>query len=85
MICHCEICREAFNTKFKRKYCDKCRQMMAETSSHVRGEEERIKYAYEKYMTKSREKRTGMSISEVVKAAEKEGLTYGKYVAKYGV
>lgn len=59
--------------------------MMAETSSHIRSEEERIKHAYEKYMTKSREKRAGMSISEIVNAARKEGLTYGQYVAKYGV
>ena len=51
MICHCEICGEPFTTEHKRKYCEECRKMMAETSSHIR----------------------------------KEGLTYGQYVAKYGV
>lgn len=85
MICHCEICGEPFTTEHKRKYCEECRKMMAEISSHIRSEEERTKYAYEKYMAKSREKRAGMSISEIVNAAREEGLTYGQYVAKYGV
>ena len=33
----------------------------------------------------ARRDRPSMTIEEVVKEAEKEGLTYGKYVAKYGL
>lgn len=71
--------------KHKRKYCDACRKVVNETKTHVHGEEERIKYAYEKRRQESKAKRTGMSIDEIVKEAKKEGLTYGQYVAKYRV
>ena len=71
MICH--------------QYCDACRKVVNETKTHIHGEEERIKYAYEKHRQESRAKQTGMSIDEIVKEAEKEGLTYGQYVAKYRV
>ena len=67
------------------KYCDACRKVVNETKTHVHGEEERIKYAYEKRRQESKAKQTGMSIDEIVKEAKKEGLTYGQYVAKYRV
>lgn len=60
-------------------------KVVNETKTHVHGEEERIKYAYEKRRQESKAKQTGMSIDEIVKEAKKEGLTYGQYVAKYRV
>jgi predicted nucleic acid-binding Zn ribbon protein len=48
MICHCVFCGVAFSTKHKRKYCDACRKVVNKTKTHIHGEEERIKYAYEK-------------------------------------
>jgi hypothetical protein len=38
-----------------------------------------------KHRQESRAKQSGMSIDEIIKEAEKEGLTYGRYVAKYRV
>lgn len=85
MICRCEICCEPFTTEHKRKYCEECREMIRETSAYSRRSNDMAKYVYKKEIEKSRAKMKGMTISEVVKAANEEGLTYGKYVAKHGL
>lgn len=85
MICHCVFCGVAFSTKHKRKYCDECRRKKYETTYRIKGEEEAIKYAYQKRVEQMRAKRNGPSIEEVVREANKEGLSYGQYVAKHGL
>lgn len=56
-----------------------------ETAYRIRGEEEAVKYAYQKRVEQMRAKRNGPSIEEVVREANKEGLSYGEYVAKHGL
>lgn len=77
MIVHCKICGKPVEVKSPNvKYCDECRR---------KGEEEAIKYAYQKRVEQMRAKRNGPSIEEVVREANKEGLSYGQYVAKHGL
>lgn len=56
-----------------------------ETTYCIRGEEKAVKYAYQKRVEQMRAKRNGPSIEEVVREANKEGLSYGQYVAKHGL
>ena len=67
------------------KYCGKCRRKKYETTYRIKGEEEAIKYAYQKRVEQMRAKRNGPPIEEVVREANKEGLSYGQYVAKHGL
>lgn len=84
MIIVCKICGKPFEARHSNtKYCEKCRKKKAEMASHVRSAEEQAKYAYQKTIEQMRAKRNGPSISEIVKAAKEEGVTYGEYVKKH--
>lgn len=79
MIVHCKICGKPVEVKSPNvKYCDECRRKKYETTY-------RIKYAYQKRVEQMRAKRNGPSIEEVVREANKEGLSYGQYVARHGL
>lgn len=81
MIVHCKICGKPVEVKSPNvKYCDECRRKKYETTYRIKGEEEAIKYAYQKRVEQMRAKRNGPSIEEVVREANKEGLSYGQYV-----
>lgn len=84
MIVHCKICGKPVEVKSPNvKYCDECRRKKYETTYRIKDEEEAIKYAYQKRVEQMRAKRNGPSIEEVVREANKEGLSYGQYVAKH--
>ena len=79
MIVHCKICGKPVEVKSPNvKYCDECRRKKYETTYRIKGEEEAIKYAYQKRIEQMRAKRNGPSIEEVVREANKEGLSYGQ-------
>lgn len=49
MIVHCKICGKPVEVKSPNvKYCDECRRKKYETTYRIKGEEEAIKYAYQK-------------------------------------
>lgn len=83
----CKWCGNEFEGRNQQRYCSKsCKDKMNEFSG--------IKYQHKELVEKSqyvqkakrgRPKYKGPSILEIDAAARKEGLTYGQYVAKYGI
>lgn len=64
MIIYCKICGKPVEVKSPNvKYCDECRKKKYETAYRIRGEEEAVKYAYQKRVEQMRAKRNGPSIS----------------------
>jgi len=72
-------------------YCDQCRaELHLENWDRVREERKRIKSenqerARQEKELREKKKRNIISIAEIDKLAKAEGLSYGKYVSKYGV
>lgn len=58
-----------------RQYCDDCRRIRARDVS-------RRYYARRRSRA---DRRKGMTIKQIVREADTEGLSYGQYVAKYGL
>lgn len=86
MILVCKVCGEPFEARYSNtKYCEECRKKKVEVASRIKSADERARYAYQKTIEQMRANRNGPSISEVVKAAKEEGITYGEYVKKYGL
>ena len=78
MIKKCPVCGRTFtSTAHARKYCDiEC----ARDASYIRSAE-RVR----KYRMRARHATKGDSLAKINTLAREEGLTYGKYVAKYGI
>lgn len=85
----CVICgRPIPDAKGRRIYCEVCRK---EIEKRNRRNHRMLNQNDKNYkdvvaeLKNKQETKSYMSISQVAKAAKKEGLTYGQYVAKYGV
>ena len=80
--CNCAYCGSPFIQKnCKQKFCSvSCR----DENKKKRFKENPEKYSYYKKRKSSR-KTKGNAIGEINKKALEEGLTYGQYVAKYGL
>lgn len=71
---YCKVC--GVPAAVNHEYCDHCRRM-------VRIE---ARQAYErKRREQERSKKLVLTFSDVVKLADAEGLSYGKYCLKYGI
>ena len=86
----CYVCGKLIlNAYGSRKYCDDCRKKIRRQydSKHHDSSKDEYDAVISNLKTKkeARRDRPSMTIEEVVKETEKEGLTYGKYVAKYGL
>lgn len=85
----CIICSTPIpDAKGRRIYCDACRKEIANRNRRNHRMLNQNEKNYKDVVAEMKsEKETGshMSISKVVKAAKEEGISYGKYVAKYGV
>lgn len=72
-------CEQAKLRYLRRKQKDAARQM---NGVHTQSSEPAA--AWKSLNDKFDKKCTGPSVSEIARAAAKAGMTYGKYVAKYG-
>lgn len=73
----CTICgKKMVGVGAQRKYCDNCQR-----TQHRKHEAERRREAQRK---KARERLQKMTLTEVVRAADAEGMSYGKWVQKHG-
>ena len=75
----CSICGKVFTAcSTRHKYCgDDCRKVATKT-----WERERCRREKE---ARERKKKNARTIGEISAAAKKAGMTYGEYVAKFGV
>lgn len=58
-----------YGPKCGKLYCDKCRKIVN----------------HEKYIKRKNKKKHKLTFSEIVKMADAEGLSYGKYCLKYEI
>lgn len=72
----CEMCGKVFVAHPNARFCLDCK--------HERERENKKNWKYKK-KSKMPEKPDGISAGEICVLAKKEGMTYGQYVAKYGV
>ena len=80
---NCQVCGKLIpNAYTSRKYCDDCRKKIRRRYDGKYHKDHRR--AYEVVINELKtELEPDKIIREIVIEAEKEGLTYGKYVAKY--
>ena len=81
-VCNCAYCGKTFIPKnSKQKYCSvACR----DKNKKKRIKENPDKYTYYRER-KTRRKAKGTDLGRINEKARAEGLTYGQYVAKYGL
>ena len=82
----CPVCGEEFVKETgNQAYCSaRCRQLLQNRQkAEARAAERRERQAAKK--APRRKKPGGQSAASIVREARKEGLSYGQYVAKYGV
>ena len=66
--------------------CPKCgRILRVNRNEKKRRWREQTRSLQNDYVVKETKKKKAMTMDEIVIAAAKEGITYGQYVAKYGV
>ena len=82
---NCQVCGKLIpNAYASRKYCDDCRKKIRQRYDGKHHEDHQKAYEVVINELKSElEPESIIPIREIVIEAEKEGLTYGKYVAKY--
>ena len=90
MIKKCKICGEEFTTKYQAKeYCSEscrreaCNERQGKTRK-ANEKKERGSYA-RKYDAKKAAEESSRRIRELERAAAAAGMSYGKYVSKYGL
>lgn len=69
----CLICGKSFIGLVQQKYCCKECAMMAN------------KRCQQESKVRRQHKKTNASLIDIVRKSKEEGLTYGQYVAKYGL
>lgn len=83
--CTCEICGSTYISLRKgiNKYCPDCRVIGQNAKKRKWDRENRDRERYELHIQWRSEKLD--AIAEVVRDADKAGMSYGAYVAAYGV
>lgn len=75
---YCEICGQAIpNAPSAQKYCHTCKKKL--DGVHSRAEREMMKIKIKN------EKRSSMTLDEIMREANKEGLQYAAYCKKHGL
>lgn len=81
----CEMCGGPINSKYKKaKYCDDCRAKIHANAWKVSLAKSQDKKENEILYQPKKIPYSGPSVQEINKRAEELGMTYGKYVMKYG-
>lgn len=79
----CPICKKDFQTVCtNRVYCsDACQREAGRIKNHERG----VQYKVKRQKSAQKKTRKANELTEIDKLARAAGMTYGQYVAKYGI